>query len=156
MGEVGRWLMRTTADEKTMRASLHGPGDPDDHSCVAVLDGRVVGAGYLDVQDGMGQDGGDGHLRSEAMLGWNVSPDHWGRGFGSQIAAELLVIAFDELGLHRVTAGCFAANTASWRIMERLGMRREQHGVQDSWHAELGWVDGYTYAMLRTEWTARR
>ncbi|WP_338539251.1 hypothetical protein N5P18_08225 [Janibacter terrae] len=31
-------------------------------------------------------------------------------------------------------------------------MRREQHGVKDSWHAELGWVDGYTYAILREEW----
>lgn len=27
-------------------------------------------------------------------------------------------------------------------------MRREQHGIEDSWHADLGWVDGYQYAML--------
>jgi hypothetical protein len=31
-------------------------------------------------------------------------------------------------------------------------MRREQHGVRDSWHSELGWVDGYTYAVLADEW----
>ena len=31
-------------------------------------------------------------------------------------------------------------------------MRREQYGVQDSWHAEHGWVDGCTYAILRSEW----
>jgi hypothetical protein len=31
-------------------------------------------------------------------------------------------------------------------------MRREQHGIQDSWHAELGWVDGYTYGILASEW----
>ena len=34
----------------------------------------------------------------------------------------------------------------------RAGMRREQYGVQDSWHAEHGWVDGCTYAILRSEW----
>ena len=34
-------------------------------------------------------------------------------------------------------------------------MRREQHGVQDSWHAELGWVDGYTYAILAEDWRDR-
>ena len=34
-------------------------------------------------------------------------------------------------------------------------MRREQHGVEDNWHAELGWVDGYQYAMLEREWRAR-
>lgn len=31
-------------------------------------------------------------------------------------------------------------------------MRREQHDIKDSWHAELGWLDGYTYAILRLEW----
>jgi RimJ/RimL family protein N-acetyltransferase len=36
--------------------------------------------------------------------------------------------------------------------MEKLGMRREQHGVKDSFHTELGWVDGYTYALLAEEW----
>ncbi|MDQ5975116.1 MAG: hypothetical protein QG661_2325, partial [Actinomycetota bacterium] len=32
----------------------------------------------------------------------------------------------------------------------------EQHGVANSWHAELGWVDGYQYAMLAGEWRARQ
>ena len=62
-----------------------------------------------------------------------------------------LDLAFGDLGLRRVTAGCFADNVASWRVMEKVGMRREQHGVRDSWHAELGWVDGYTYAVLADE-----
>jgi hypothetical protein len=35
--------------------------------------------------------------------------------------------------------------------MEKVGMRREQHGISDSWHAELGWVDGFTYAVLAQE-----
>ena len=61
------------------------------------------------------------------------------------------MVAFGDLRLRRVTAGCFAANIASWRVMEKTGMRREQHGVRDSWHAELGWVDGYTYAVLADE-----
>ncbi len=51
-----------------------------------------------------------------------------------------------------MTAGCFADNVASWRVMEKVGMRREQHGVRDSWHAELGWIDGYTYGILAEEW----
>ena len=29
---------------------------------------------------------------------------------------------------------------------------REQHGVKDSFHAKLGWVDGYTHAVLAEEW----
>jgi RimJ/RimL family protein N-acetyltransferase len=62
--------------------------------------------------------------------------------------------AFTELGVRRITAGCFADNLASVRILEGLGMRREQHGVEDSWHEELGWIDGYTYGLLASEWRA--
>ena len=40
---------------------------------------------------------------------------------------------------------------ASWRVMEKAGMRREQHGIRDSWYADLGWIDGYTYAVLADE-----
>ena len=78
-----------------------------------------------------------------------IDPAHAGRGHATAIARALLDIAFTDLGLRRVTAECFADNVASWRVMEKLGMRREQHGVRDSWHAELGWVDGCTYAILR-------
>jgi len=85
-----------------------------------------------------------------------IDPDHAGRGYATAISRALLDLAFDELGLHRVTAGCFADNVASWRVMEKLGMRREQHGVKDSWHAELGWVDGFTYGILADEWVTRR
>jgi RimJ/RimL family protein N-acetyltransferase len=63
--------------------------------------------------------------------------------------------AFDRLGVRRITAGCFADNLASVRILEKIGMRREQHGVRDSWHAKLGWVDGYTYSILAEWWRDR-
>ena len=150
---VTYWLLRTVADEASLRAAVAEP-EEGDHSVVVEQDGTVVAMGYLSVLDGMGQSHGDTHRGSRGLIGWTVAPAVWGRGVGTRVAGMLLRAAFEDLGLHRVTAGCFADNTASWRIMERLGMRREQHGVQDSWHAELGWVDGYTYAMLRSEWTA--
>jgi len=36
--------------------------------------------------------------------------------------------------------------------MERLGMRREVQTTKDSLHRELGWQDGYGYALLAGEW----
>jgi RimJ/RimL family protein N-acetyltransferase len=151
--EVTRWLLRTTVDpEAFRRAWLESVEDPDQHAVVAVLDGVIVGTGSLDVHDGMGQFDGDVWRRSEGLLGYLIDPAHAGNGYATEIAGALLDLAFTELGLHRVTAGCFADNVASWRVMEKLGMRREQHGVRDSWHAELGWVDGFTYAILVEEW----
>ena len=90
--------------------------------------------------------------RTEGVIGYIVDPDFGGRGFGSDLARGLLAAAFGSLGLRRVTAACNADNPASVRVLEKAGMRREQHGVEDSWHAELGWVDGYQYALLQREW----
>jgi RimJ/RimL family protein N-acetyltransferase len=101
----------------------------------------------------MGQLGGEPEYeRSEGLLGYLVDPAYAGRGIGTAVAGAMLDAAFGELGLRRVTAGCFADNVGSWKVMEKLGMRREQHGRADSWHAELGWVDGYTYGILAEEW----
>jgi RimJ/RimL family protein N-acetyltransferase len=91
---------------------------------------------------------------TEGLIGYIVHPDFAGRGVASDLARGLLAAAFGHLGLRRVTAGCNADNAPSVRVLEKAGMRREQHGVEDSWHAELGWVDGYQYAMLAREWEA--
>ncbi|MFF2372699.1 GNAT family N-acetyltransferase [Agromyces sp. NPDC058110] len=155
--EVTRWLLRTSvAPEAFVAAWLDAVGNPAEQAVVAVLDGAVVGTGSLEVHDGMGQFDGDAWRASEGLLGYLIDPAHAGRGHATEIARALLDVAFGELGLHRVTAGCFADNHASWRVMEKLGMRREQHGVRDSWHAELGWVDGYTYGILAEEWATAR
>jgi RimJ/RimL family protein N-acetyltransferase len=153
--EVSTWLLHTRTDAAALRAELSRSRGEGELVLVALRGEVQVAAGYLSVRDGMGQDVGGEHRGAEVLLGWNVAPGHWGRGYGTQVARTLLDVAFGDLEVHRVTAGCFADNTASWRVMERVGMRREQHGIEDSWHAELGWVDGYTYAMLRREWAAR-
>jgi RimJ/RimL family protein N-acetyltransferase len=152
--EVTRWLLRTQVDPDRFRAAwLDSVDDPREHAVVALRDGKVVGTGSLDVHDAMGQSHGGGDLEGvEGLLGYLIDPAHAGQGNATLIAAALLDLAFHELGLRRVTAGCFADNVPSWRVMEKLGMRREQHGVRDSWHADHGWIDGYTYAILAEEW----
>lgn len=150
--DVTRWLLHTrvapTAYKETWRTAAD---DPLSHQVVAAADGVVVGTLSLEVHDGMGQ-GSDAPTRGcEGLLGYLVDPAHHGHGYATEIARAGLDLAFGDLGLRRVTAGCFADNTASWRVMEKVGMRREQHGIRDSWHAELGWVDGFTYAVLADE-----
>ena len=90
-------------------------------------------------------------MGARGSLGYLLDPAHHGRGYATEMVRAALDLAFGDLGLRRVTAGCFADNVASWRVMEKVGMRREQHGIRDSWHAELGWVDGFTYAVLADE-----
>lgn len=91
----------------------------------------------------------------EAELGWTLRPEETGKGYATEAVEATLRICFDELGLRRVTATCFAANTASYRLMERVGMRREAHTVRDSLHPSGRWEDGYSYALLAEEWRRR-
>ncbi len=143
---VTHWLLRTVVDPASFRAAWRRSAeDPDDHSVAAVLDDVVIGTVSLDVVDGMGQPGMP--KRTEAQLGYIFDPAYRGHGYATEAVAAMVAHAFDRLGVRRITAGCFADNLASVRVLEKVGMRREQHGVGDSWHAELGWVDGYTYAL---------
>lgn len=152
--EVNRWLIRTEVDPVSFRAALrHAAEDPDDHSVAVILDGAVIGTVWLEVVDGIGQPGMP--PRTEARLGYIFDPAYGGHGYATEAVTAMMAHAFDRLSIRRITAGCFADNLASVRILEKVGMRREQHGVGDSWHAELGWVDGYTYAMLAQEWHLR-
>lgn len=153
--EVNQWMLRTYVDPQIFRAEWAAAATSDtDFSCVAILDGGVVGMGFLELSDGMGQPGWP--KGAEAGIGYIVRPGFSGRGVATATARGLLHAAFVDLGLRRVTAGCFADNLASGRVLEKAGMRREQHGVQDSWHHELGWVDGYAYAALATDRADRR
>ena len=145
--EVNRWLIRTEVEPEAFKAEWRRTSaDPDDHTVAVVLGDVVVGIVFLEVADGMGQPGMP--PRTEAHLGYIFDPAYGGRGYATEAVIAVLAHAFGRLGVRRITAGCFADHLASVRILEKVGMRREQHGVGDSWHAELGWVDGYSYAML--------
>ena len=126
------------------------PDDPDDHSVAVVLDGLVIGTVSLELADGMGQPGMP--ARTQAHLGYIFDPAYAGRGYATESVAAVVTHAVDTLGVRRVTAGCFADNHASVRILEKVGFRREEYGVGDSWHAELGWLDGCSYALLAESW----
>jgi len=118
--------------------------------------GRLVGDLMVTVQDAWGQhEVAEQAAATQAELGWTFDPAHQGRGLASEAVRTLVRICFEDLGLRRVVAECFTANEPSWRLMERVGMRREAHHVQDSLHRDHGWQDEYVYALLADEWRTR-
>lgn len=148
---VNRYTVRTHVPADDLRREwLAVPANASEYSCVVERDGAIAALGFLDVKDGSGQPGAP--TGTDALIGYMVDPEHSGRGVATAVARELLAVAFDHLGLRRVTAVCFAENLASARVLEKAGMRREAHLVQDCWRAEGGWSDSYVYALLRTEW----
>jgi len=89
---------------------------------------------------------------TQAELGWALDPGHAGHGYATEAVRELLRHCFEDLGVRRVHANCFLANEASWRLMERVGMRRELHAVRESLHRSGRWLDTVGYALLAEEW----
>jgi RimJ/RimL family protein N-acetyltransferase len=51
--------------------------------------------------------------------------DNWRQGYATEMGGALLKFGFDELGLHRISARCDSENIASYKVMEKIGMRRE-------------------------------
>ena len=120
---------------------------------IVELDGRVIGDLTLQIQDAWAQEEVADQAKSvHGELGWTLDPSYGGKGYATEAVRALIDVAFGSLGLRRLQADCFYDNESSWRLMERVGMRREQHTVRDSLHRTKGWLDGLSYALLAEEW----
>jgi RimJ/RimL family protein N-acetyltransferase len=86
----------------------------------------------------------------QAEIGWIFNPAYGGRGYAGEAARAAASLAFDALGIHRLYARLDALNTASVRVCERLGMRREAHLVENHLDGDR-WGDEYIYATLASE-----
>ena len=93
----------------------------------------------------------DEHRSGE--IGYVTHPDHQGRGYATEAAGEMLQLGFAVLGLHRIVASADARNGASIAVMERLGMRREAHFLENEL-TRGEWTDEVVYAILDREWRA--
>lgn len=153
--EVSRWLTSWWRDRDEFIEKIRHP-DRLAATLVVERDNQVIGDLMLLIEDAWAQtDVADRAAGVQAELGWVLHPDVTGNGYGTEVVRELLRICFEDLGLRRVIGQCFAVNEPSWRLMERLGMRREVHAVRESLHRDLGWLDGFGYALLADEWRDR-
>jgi len=62
----------------------------------------------------------------EIEVGYNMSEQYWGKGYGTECAMAWLRFGFEKAGLDRIVAVALPENRASWHIMEKCGMRYEK------------------------------
>lgn len=148
--EVGRYLIRYAERIEEAEEYVRGiiaesaelPRRVFDFAVTVRGDDRLVGR--------CGMKRSDGELR-DAMFWYMLDPAVHGHGYATEAARALLAFAFGELALHRVWADADPRNPASLRVMERLGMRKEAHHVENV-EIRGEWCDSVIYAMLRREW----
>ncbi|WP_087018609.1 GNAT family N-acetyltransferase [Thaumasiovibrio subtropicus] len=85
-------------------------------------------------------------------LGWVIAPKYQGKGYASEAARAAMDYGFSEMRLHRIIATAQPENPASWRVMEKIGMRKEAHSKQCLPQPDGTWWDEVFYALLREEW----
>ena len=91
---------------------------------------------------------------SQAEIGITIAAEHQGKGYAMEAMTCLMDYVFLSLRKHRVRAIADCRNARSIAMLERLGMRREGHFLQNVWFKGT-WGDEYMYAILREEWIAR-
>ena len=89
-------------------------------------------------------------------IGWLLGKSYHGQGYAPEAAAAMLKYGFEELLLHRVIATCQPENVPSYRVMEKIGMRREGWFRKCIYRDDGTWWDEYFYALLEEEWFGRR
>ena len=110
---------------------------------------KVIGQLYFRQQE-------PAHLQTWE-LGYIMSPKYQHQGYGSEAALALVEYGFNELGAHRIQAHCNPANTASWKLLEKIGFRREGLLRKNVYFRkdENGnplWWDSYAYARLERKY----
>jgi RimJ/RimL family protein N-acetyltransferase len=110
--------------------------------------GKMVGHLYFEQTD-------PAELRTWE-LGYIMNPEFQRHGYATEATIGLLRDAFERDNIHRVFAHCNPENTASWKLLEKVGFQREAELRRNiffrtgSQGAEL-WTDTYEYAMLDEE-----
>lgn len=92
-----------------------------------------------------------GHEGMQAELGCTLHKDFQGNGYATEALSRMVDFLFRTLNKHRLVASIDPGNTASIRLIERLGFRREGH-FKESYYLRGEWTDDVVYAMLHKEW----
>lgn len=134
--------------EQALCEAARRANDPSFFAVCLRESGKLIGNLYLGER-----------MYGEKELGYVFNRRYCKQGYATEAARALMHHAFSVLNARRVVAECNPDNTDSWRLLERLSLRREAHFRQNIWftRTEKGdpvWQDTYVYALLRDEWFA--
>jgi RimJ/RimL family protein N-acetyltransferase len=153
--DVARWLywdargpdeVRASLDYKRRATSLAAKDDCVSLAVVRLDTGELIGDCSICLRS-------PEHRQGE--IGFLFHPDHHGHGYATEAAGVLLELCFDDLDLHRVIGRLEPRNQPSAGVLERIGMRREGHLVENEF-IKGEWQSELVYAILQREWRAAR
>jgi [ribosomal protein S5]-alanine N-acetyltransferase len=172
LSDFSAWqeVRRRNVDWLTKWEAQRIPGQPDvvedrdaySVRCSARQRERQLGTGY-----GMGifvngEFAGEINLSAvqrgpfqSAYVGYWIDEKHAGNGYMPESVIVLAQFAFEELHLHRIQISIIPRNTASRRVVEKLGIRDEGIAIR---YLEINgvWEDHVRYGLTVEEWDERK
>lgn len=104
----------------------------------------MIGSGEITIRDTVNREG---------EIGYIFHPDYWGQGYATELAHLLLSFGFRELNLHRIYATCDPHNSASAKVLEKVGMVKEGR-LRENLLIKGGWRDSFVFSILEREWNS--
>ncbi|TDW15812.1 GNAT family N-acetyltransferase [Kribbella kalugense] len=132
------------AQQTVERFAQDDPEAPGWFQYAVDLDGALIGDLGLKLHENLMQ----------AELGFTLAAEYQGHGYASEAVRGLLEYLFVERELHRVSAECDARNTASARLLERVGFTREGLRLSNTWF-KGEWTDDLIFGFLRDDYLNR-
>ena len=134
-------LPLSEAVQKVEEFTQGDPAAPGWFQYAVDLDGVLIGDLGLNLDENLMQ----------AELGFTLASAYQGRGYATEAVRGLLDDVFIERKLHRVSAECDARNTASARLLERVGFKQEGLRLSNSWF-KGEWTDDLLFGLLRSDY----
>jgi ribosomal-protein-alanine N-acetyltransferase len=119
--------------------------EPSSYAIILRKENTLIGGIGLPIYD---------QINNKAEIGYALAPWHWNNGYTTEAARMLVDYLFKNTEIERVEAQCKAYNTASARVMEKVGMTYEgtlrRHKLYNGIYYDMKF-----YSILRSEWLSR-
>lgn len=136
--EADRRFTRSLAQLRDLRFGKRWLVSKETGAGLGFVDTTTFGPGWGDVAP------------DEIEIGWMLTPAAWGRGYATEAARAIRDEAFERLGLGSLLAGYHPENTASGRIMEKLGMTHDRDVIgSNGWPLRVYRLTRERWALLR-------
>lgn len=99
-----------------------------------------IGSCWLDITDA---------AHGRASIGYFVDHMEWGKGYATEAVQALIAFGFETLKLHRIEATCDADHSATRRVLEKLGLKREAR-LRQNRRRQAMWTDSCLYAVVES------
>ena len=84
-------------------------------------------------------------------MGYMMLPEYHGRGYMTEVVKKVIEFAFAKDDCVRITTGCIKSHTASYRVMEKAGFRKEAERIKAQYH-DGSMKDRVEYAINKDEY----